>query len=56
MLFPTINVLYFYISTFQSMSAVHNMAVICSSFDVGFSGTFLRYFLNDFGMVPVVRL
>ena len=34
MLFPTINVSYFYISTFQSMSAVRSMAVICSSFDV----------------------
>ena len=34
MLFPMINVLYFYISNFQSKRAVHSMAVICSSFDI----------------------
>ena len=30
-LVPVLNLLYFYISTFQSMCAVHNMAVFCSS-------------------------
>ena len=31
MLLPTLNVLYLYISTFRSMCAVPNMAVVCSS-------------------------
>ena len=36
MLFPTFNVLYFYISTFRSMCAVPNMAVFLSSMIRGF--------------------
>ena len=31
MLFPMLNILYFYISTFQRMCAVSIMAVLCSS-------------------------
>jgi hypothetical protein len=42
MLFPTINVLYFYISTFRSMWAVLNMAVFCCSL-ICFPGMLPRY-------------
>ena len=47
-------VLYFYISTFQSMCAVPNMAVFCSSFISCFPGMLLRYCLNYFEIVVVV--
>jgi hypothetical protein len=46
MLYPVINLLYFYISTFRSLCAVLTMAAFLPS-------TFLRYFLNDIEMVPV---
>ena len=46
-----INVSYFYISTFRSLCAVPSMAVFCTSLNSCFSGTVLRYFLNDFEMV-----
>ena len=52
-LFPMLNRLYFYISTFRSMCAVPSMAVFCSSLTSWIPGTLLRYFLNDFEMVPV---
>ena len=55
MLFPTFS-LYFYVSTFRSMRAVSNMAVFCSSLISCFPGRLLRYFLNDFEMVPVAPL
>jgi small-conductance mechanosensitive channel len=48
--------LYFYISTFRSMCAVPNMAVFCSSLTSWIPGTLLRYFLNDFDMVPVAHI
>ena len=54
MLFTMLNLLYFYISTFRSMCAVPNMAVFCNSLISCFPGMLLRYFLNDFEMVPVV--
>ena len=53
-LFAVLNPLHFYISTFQSVCAVPNMAVFCSSLNSCFPGMLLRYFLNDFLMVPVV--
>jgi hypothetical protein len=53
MLFPMLNVLYFYISTFQIMSAVPSVAVFCSSLISWFPGMLLGYFLNDFHMFPV---
>jgi hypothetical protein len=56
MLFPMINVMYFYISTFQSMSALHNMAVICSFFMSCSPGVFVRYFLNEFQIMQLPLL
>jgi hypothetical protein len=55
-LFPSINVLYFYISTFRSMWAAANRAVFCSSLISCFTLMLLRYFLNDFQMVPVALI
>ena len=52
-LVPTLALLYFYISTLRIMCAVPNMAVFCSSFTSWFPGMLLKYFLNDFEMVPV---
>jgi len=52
-LFPMINILYFHISTFQSMCTVANAAVACSSLESYFPAMFLRYFVNDFEMAPV---
>ena len=52
-LFTVLNLLYFYISTFRSVCAVPNMAVLCSSLISCFPGMLLRYFLNDFEIVPV---
>jgi len=48
-----LNLLYFYISTFCSMCAVPNMAVLWSSLTSCFPGIFLTYCLNDFEIVPV---
>ena len=47
------NLLHVYISTFRGMCAVPNMAVFCSSLISCFPVMFVRYFLNDFEMVPV---
>jgi len=55
-LVSVLNLLYFYISTFQSMCAVPNMAVFCSSLTSWFPGILLTYFLNDFEIVPVARI
>jgi len=51
-----LNPLYFYISTFRSMCAVPNMAVFCSSLTSCFSVMLLKYFLNDFEIVPVAPI
>ena len=48
--------LYFYISTFRSMCAVPNVAVLCSSLTSSFPGMLFTYFLNDFEIVPVALL
>ena len=53
---PVLNLLHFYISTFRSMCAVPSMAVFCSSLTSWIPGTLLRYFLNDFEIVPVVPI
>jgi len=53
MLFSMLSILFLYISTFRSMLAVLNMAVFCSSLISRFADVLLRYFVNDFGMVPV---
>ena len=50
------NFLYLYISTFRSMCAVPNMAVFCSSLISCFPGMLLRYFLDDFEIVPAVSI
>jgi len=53
---PVLNLLYFYISTFGSMCAVPNVAVLCSSLTSSFPGMLLTYFLNDFEIVPVAPI
>jgi hypothetical protein len=53
---PVLNLLHFYISTFRSMCAVPNIAVFCSSLTSWIPGTLLRYFLNNFEMVPVAPI
>ena len=52
-LVPALAVLFFYVSTFRSMCAVPNMAVLCSSLISRFPCMLLRYCLSDFEMVPV---
>jgi hypothetical protein len=52
-LFTMLNLLHFHISTFHSVCAVPNMAVLCISLTLWIPATLLRYFLNDFEMVPV---
>jgi len=52
MLFLMLNVLHFYISTFRSVCAVSNMADFCSPIISCSTGMLLRYFLNDFEIVP----
>jgi hypothetical protein len=53
MLFTMLNVLHFYISTVQSIGAVPNVAVFCSSLISCFPVMLRRYFQNDYEMVPV---
>ena len=52
-LVSVLNLFYFYISTYRSMCAVPNMAVICSSLTSWFPSILLTYFLNDFEIVLV---
>ena len=56
MLFPIQNVLYAYISTFPITCAMSNLAVFYCPFISCFHGMLLRYFLNDFDMVPVAPI
>jgi len=52
-----LNLLYFYISTLQSMGAVPNTAVcFCSSLSSCFPGMLLTYFINDFQTIPVAPI
>ena len=60
MLYFTVRVLYFYcisislnVCACECVRAAHNMAAFCISLISCFPGMFLRYFLNDFEMVPV---
>ena len=53
MVYPVLNVLYFYISTFRSMCEVPYMDVFSSSLISCFPGMLLRYCLKDCEMVPV---
>ena len=55
-LVSVLNLLYFYIITFQSMCAVPNMADFWSSFTSYSPGMLLTYFLNDFEIVPVTPI
>jgi hypothetical protein len=55
-LIPAFALLFFYISTFQSMCAVPSMAVFCSFLTSWFPGVLLSYFLNDFEIVPVAPI
>ena len=52
-LVPVLTPLYLYVSTFRSMCAVPNMAVICSSLTSWFPGMLLMYFLDNFEMLYV---
>ena len=52
-LVPTLDLMVFYVSTFQRMCAVPNMAVFCSSRTSWLPGMLPMYSLNDFEMVPV---
>ena len=56
MLFPVLNVLYFYISTFRSICAVPKMAVFCNSLISCFPDMLLRYFLNGFETVTIALI
>ena len=56
MLFPVLNISYLYISTFRSTRAIPKIAVFCSSWISWFPVALLRYFLNDFKMVPVASI
>jgi hypothetical protein len=53
---PVKYVLYLYVSTSNSLCAVHNMAVFCSSRISCFSCMLLRYCLSYFEMVPVAPI
>ena len=55
-LFPTVNVLYFYISISRIMCAVPNMTVFCSFSISCFLGMLFRCFLNYFQIFPVCVL
>ena len=55
-LVSVLNLLHFYISTFRSLCAVPNMAVFCSSLTACFPGMLLKYFLNNFEIVPVAPI
>ena len=55
-LVSVLNLLYFYISTFRSMCAVHYMAVFCSSLTSCFPGMLLTCVLNDFEIVPLASI
>ena len=51
--FPMLNILYFYVNTFRSMCSMPSMTVFCSSLMSCFPGMLIMYFVNDFEMVPV---
>ena len=51
-LFPTINVLRFFVDTLGRRYALSNMAVCCRHLMKCFQGLLFGYFLNEFQMVP----
>jgi hypothetical protein len=51
---PALTLLYFYITTFRSVCAVHNMADFCSFLTSCVPRFLHMYFLNEFEMVPVI--
>jgi hypothetical protein len=53
---PALVLMYFYISTFRSMCAVPNMAVLFSSLTSWFPDMVLKYFLNDFKWFQSLQL
>jgi len=55
-LVPTLTRLYLCVSTLQSMCAVPNMAVFCSSLTSWFPGMLITYLLNDSEIVPVTPI
>ena len=55
-LVPALALLFFYASTFRSMCAVPNMAVLCSSLTSCFPGMSLTYFLNDLEIITGITL
>jgi len=55
-LVTALTLLFFYVSTFRSMRAVHNVVVFCSSLTSWFPGMSLTYFLSDLEMVPVAPI
>ena len=55
-LYALLNILYFYISSFQSKFAVPNVAVFCTSLVLCFPSMLLRYCVNDFEMAIFVLI
>ena len=55
-LFVMLNLLHFYTSTFRSVCAVHNIAVLCRSLISCFPVMFLMYYVSDCEMVRVAPL
>jgi hypothetical protein len=55
-LLPMCNILYILPSTFQSMCTVFSMAFFFSSLVLCFLGTLIRYFMNNFEIVPVADI
>ena len=55
MFFPTF-VSHFYVGTFRTMCAVPRIALLSSSLILCFLVTLLRYFLNNFLMIPVAPI
>jgi len=56
MLFHMLHILHCYISTFQIVCTVPNMAAFCSSLMSCFPGMLLRYFVNDSETLPVASV
>ena len=55
-LVSVLNLLYLYISTFQSMCVVPNMSAFWGSLTSCFPGMLLMYFLNEVEIVPVAPI
>jgi hypothetical protein len=51
-----LNIMYFYIGTFQTMCAVPNMAVFCISLISCFPGILLKYILDESEIIPAAPL